>query len=271
MKLFNLIILALSVNAAPVVDSSFTTKTPTDVTRTAGGLVLSDGSFRTALFDFNGDLTLSVQTLDPNEKDIGPAPSGSLNVGQVSDGQVNQISDGQVNAANQKPDGQVNAVSQISDGQVNAANQKPDGQVNAVSQISDGQVNAASQISDGQVNSNQAQDGQVTASGGFSSVCVSGNSLIVKLSNGILTDSHGRIGSIVANHQFQFDGPPPQPDSLFAAGWNIYPSAQGPLLALGGQYIFWRCAIQGTTFNLYDASIDNKCEKVVIHLFAVSC
>ncbi|RLV93628.1 Cell wall mannoprotein PIR3 [Spathaspora sp. JA1] len=280
MKLFNLIVLALSASAAPVVDSSFTTKTPTDVTRTQGGLILSDGSFRTAFFDFNGELTISVQTLDPDVKDVAPAPSGSLNVGQIADGQVNQIpdgqvnaasqiSDGQVNAASQIPDGQVNAASQISDGQVNAANQISDGQVNAANQISDGQVNAANQISDGQVNSNQVNDGQVTTSSGISSVCVSGNSLIVKLSNGILTDSKGRIGSIVANHQFQFDGPPPQPDALFAAGWNIFPSVQGPLLALGGKYIFWRCGIDGTTFNLYDASIDSQCEKVLIHLFAV--
>ncbi|GME95868.1 unnamed protein product [Ambrosiozyma monospora] len=54
------------------------------------------------------------------------------------------------------------------------------------------------------------------------SVCSSSEgAVLVTLKDGILTDSAGRIGSIVANQQFQFDGPPPQAGYIYASGWSF--------------------------------------------------
>merc|ERR1712000_321186 len=39
------------------------------------------------------------------------------------------------------------------------------------------------------------------------STCGQANLLTAKLADGVLTDAQGRIGSIVANYQFQFDAP----------------------------------------------------------------
>ncbi|EGW33556.1 uncharacterized protein SPAPADRAFT_151845, partial [Spathaspora passalidarum NRRL Y-27907] len=91
--------------------------------------------------------------------------------------------------------------------------------------------------------------------------CITKNALLLNLHDSILTDANGRIGSIVANHQFQFDGPPPQPDSLYTSGWSIINQDGNYLLALGKQTVFWECAAGGF-FKLYDASIGAQCKQV---------
>ena len=78
------------------------------------------------------------------------------------------------------------------------------------------------------------------------------------LHNGILTDSKGRIGSIVANQQFQFDGPPPQAGAIYAAGWSISPEGK---LAIGNSTTFYQC-LSGNFYNLYANEIGSKCEPV---------
>lgn len=85
--------------------------------------------------------------------------------------------------------------------------------------------------------------------------------LSMKLINGQLIDSNGRIGSIVSNRQFQFDGPPPQAGTIFANGWSITPSGN---LALGSQDIFFRCLASDSFYNLYDSMIDHICESVYL-------
>lgn len=180
-------------------------------------------------------------------------------INQISDGQIQQQTKTTAALVNQISDGQIQqqtkttaaVINQISDGQVQQQT-KTKTTASVVNQISDGQVqhqttapahkSVAEQLSDGQVQhqtkagqATQVSDGQVQASGsgssgndsssdsGFEETCVSSDSLTVTLKNGVLKDSKGRIGSIVANRQFQFDGPPPQAGAIYAAGWSIVP------------------------------------------------
>nr|CAI6689311.1 ADM_HP1_G0031840.mRNA.1.CDS.1 [Saccharomyces cerevisiae] len=187
---------------------------------------------------------------------------------------ASQISDGQVQAAKST----AAAVSQITDGQVQAAKST----AAAASQISDGQVQAttstkaaASQITDGQIQASkttsgasQVSDGQVQATAEVKDAndpvdvvsCNNNSTLSMSLSKGILTDRKGRIGSIVANRQFQFDGPPPQAGAIYAAGWSITPEGN---LALGDQDTFYQC-LSGDFYNLYDKHIGSQCHEVYL-------
>ncbi|CAL9731814.1 cell wall mannoprotein Pir1p [Monosporozyma unispora] len=195
---------------------------------------------------------------------------------------VSQITDGQVQATTktQKPKTTAPAVvSQITDGQVQATTKTKSTEA-AVSQITDGQVQATtktatkagvSQIQDGQA---QATTAAATATATASTTtdtndpvdavsCKSDGTLQLTLKEGIVTDEKGRIGSIVANRQFQFDGPPPQAGAIYAAGWSITPDGN---LALGDQDVFYQC-LSGNFYNLYDEHIGSDCSK--IHLEVV--
>ena len=68
--------------------------------------------------------------------------------------------------------------------------------------------------------------------------CIQPRSLRMFLKNGVLTDHLGRIGSIVANRQFQFDGPPAQAGAIDTGGWSICPDN---LIALGPHKQFYAC------------------------------
>ena len=233
-----------------------------------------------------------------------PTPSSSKAsvVNQIGDGQIqhqttaapiNQIGDGQIqhqtaSAVNQIGDGQIqhqtaSAVNQIGDGQIqhqtaSAVNQIGDGQIqhqtaSGVNQISDGQIqhqttaSGASQISDGQVQAT----GAPAANGSSSAIpqaCSTENSLIMSLKKSMLTDSHGRVGAIVANRQFQFDGPPPQAGSIYAAGWSITKDGN---LALGDSDKFYQCA-SGDFYNLYDQNVAHQCAEVKLSIIdLISC
>nr|CAI6617287.1 BFH_HP1_G0031590.mRNA.1.CDS.1 [Saccharomyces cerevisiae] len=215
---------------------------------------------------------------------VQAAKSTAAAVSQITDGQVqaakstaaavSQITDGQVQAAKST----AAAASQISDGQVQAAKSA----AAAASQISDGQVQAttstkaaASQITDGQIQASkttsgasQVSDGQVQATAEVKDAndpvdvvsCNNNSTLSMSLSKGILTDRKGRIGSIVANRQFQFDGPPPQAGAIYAAGWSITPEGN---LALGDQDTFYQC-LSGDFYNLYDKHIGSQCHEVYL-------
>ena len=195
---------------------------------------------------------------------------------------ASQIGDGQVQAATTtaavSKKSTAAAVSQITDGQVQAAKST----AAAASQISDGQVQAptstkaaASQITDGQIQASkttsgasQVSDGQVQATAEVKDAndpvdvvsCNNNSTLSMSLSKGILTDRKGRIGSIVANRQFQFDGPPPQAGAIYAAGWSITPEGN---LALGDQDTFYQC-LSGDFYNLYDKHIGSQCHEVYL-------
>lgn len=91
--------------------------------------------------------------------------------------------------------------------------------------------------------------------------CKGAGFLNMTLSDSLLRDSHGRAGAIVANKQFQFDGPPPQSGTIYAAGWSIYNGA----LALGNQTTFYECK-SGDFFNLYSELIGDQCYAVEFSL-----
>ncbi|CCH58415.1 hypothetical protein TBLA_0A06230 [Henningerozyma blattae CBS 6284] len=93
--------------------------------------------------------------------------------------------------------------------------------------------------------------------------CKNSGTLVVSLTDGLLIDSKGRIGSVVSNRQIQFDGPPPQSGSIYAAGWALTPDGN---LALGSQDIFYQC-LSGNFYNMYDQPIAEQCEEV--HLQAI--
>ncbi|AMD22476.1 HHL294Wp [Eremothecium sinecaudum] len=93
--------------------------------------------------------------------------------------------------------------------------------------------------------------------------CKTGSALELNLTDSILRDAHGRIGSIVANRQFQFDGPPPQAGTIYANGWSLTPEGN---LALGDSDVFFQC-LSGNFYNLYDQYIAPQCSP--IHLKAV--
>lgn len=95
--------------------------------------------------------------------------------------------------------------------------------------------------------------------------CKKEGTLSMTLEDGILKDDKGRIGSIVSNFQFQFDGPPPQAGAWYAAGWAI--SSDGNL-AIGDNQVFWQC-LSGTFYNLYDRK-DDRDQCTAVHLAIVN-
>jgi Yeast PIR protein repeat len=86
------------------------------------------------------------------------------------------------------------------------------------------------------------------------------------LSDSVLTDSKGRIGGIVANHQFQFDGPPSQAGTIYNSGWSVCSNGS---LALGPSAIFYQC-LSGSFYNLYNTAAGASCEAVIITVIPCS-
>lgn len=226
---------------------------------------------------------------------------------QISDGQVQhqtnaaqpiaQISDGQIQHQTT-----VQPVAQISDGQIQ--HQTVKASATPVQQIGDGQIqhqttaaaattaSAVKQINDGQIqhqtttaeNVAKAQsDGQAIATGSPSSnstlsddddssstipkACSSANNLEITLHDSVLKDTHERWGAIVANHQFQFDGPIPQAGTIYSAGWSI----KDGYLYLGDSNIFYQC-LSGDFYNLYDENVAKQCSAVKLSVIEfVNC
>ncbi|CAH6719592.1 cell wall mannoprotein Pir3p [[Candida] jaroonii] len=334
MKFLNIIALSTLAISAYVPSDPWTDLTPTATLASDSGATSSlEGSYALSIKTISvASESTAASTIE--KRDVEQITDGQVQqhtdapVAQISDGQiqhqteasiVNQISDGQVQQqtaaalVNQIGDGQVQQqtaaalVNQIGDGQVQqqtatVANQIGDGQAQqqtatVASQIGDGQIqataDAASQISDGQIQATSAANDDGDA---FTATCVAKDSLLLQLKDGILTDSQGRIGSIVANRQFQFDGPPPQAGAIYAAGWAVVPidyveddttkeeadnNAKGTTrkvkreagykLALGKQTTFYQC-LSGDFYNLYDESIGGQCSEVeFVLLKALDC
>ncbi|KAL2174618.1 uncharacterized protein P884DRAFT_272326 [Thermothelomyces heterothallicus CBS 202.75] len=89
--------------------------------------------------------------------------------------------------------------------------------------------------------------------------CSGEGTLVLRLSDGVLTDAQERTGYIASNYQFQFDGPP-QAGAIYTAGFTA--CANGSL-ALGDSAVFWQCA-SGTFYNLYDRWWAEQCSPVDI-------
>lgn len=77
-----------------------------------------------------------------------------------------------------------------------------------------------------------------------------------------MNDSCRRMGSIMSNRKFQFDGPTLQAGAGIAAGWGITNSGK---LALGNNTVFYQC-LSGTFYNLYDQDIGGKCSPVYLDI-----
>ncbi|OHE97507.1 covalently-linked cell wall protein [Colletotrichum orchidophilum] len=91
------------------------------------------------------------------------------------------------------------------------------------------------------------------------SSCTGSGSLDLTLKDSVLTDSKGRTGSIVANFQFQFDGPA-QAGAIYTSGFSV--CANGSL-ALGGSTTFYRC-LSGDFYNLYDRHWAEQCSPIIL-------
>lgn len=87
--------------------------------------------------------------------------------------------------------------------------------------------------------------------------CASDEALSMTLESSVLRDSKGRVGSIVSNRQFQFDGPVPQAGAIYTSGWSIVDGK----LALGTSTTFYQC-LSGDFYNLYDEKVAEQCTAV---------
>ncbi|KAK5782245.1 hypothetical protein RI543_000175 [Arxiozyma heterogenica] len=153
---------------------------------------------------------------------------------------------------------------------VTLVNQIPDGQIHCtkdittpVLQIKDGQIQAFTAIQNSNVETSTENKGRKSFyMKTMDKTCKTDSILTLKLDNGVLTDHIGRIGSIVSNRQFQFDGPPPQAGAIYAAGWSI---TNDGYLALGDSDIFYQC-LSGNFYNLYDESIGGQCSQIHLQI-----
>ena len=213
--------------------------------------------YKNGLTDYVSTFGIAVQPITTAVNGTTPATTTT----KAKRDAVSQIGDGQIQAttATKKT---AAAVSQIGDGQIQATTKTT---AAAASQIGDGQVQATTQTTkttSGSTSTTSATQGSasdpVTAES-----CKNNGTLSMTLKKGILVDGKGRIGSIVANRQFQFDGPPPQAGAIYAAGWSLTPEGN---LAIGENDVFYQC-LSGNFYNLYDEHIGSQCTPV--HLSAI--
>ncbi|CAB4254619.1 similar to Saccharomyces cerevisiae YKL163W PIR3 O-glycosylated covalently-bound cell wall protein required for cell wall stability [Maudiozyma barnettii] len=266
-------ILVSTVLAAYVPSEPWSTLTPTSTH--PGGLSYYTTSFGIAIASVNAAVVPNalhkrniISQINDGQAQAPRVPKVGI-ISQINDGQaqapkhtvaiVSQINDGQAQVPKS-----VRAISQIGDGQIQVPTHIPVPVTTkpVVSQIHDGQVQIATKV----VHADQgAPTGSIYGSSNpvHNIACKSTGTLAMTIKNGILTDAKGRIGSIVSNRQFQFDGPPPQAGAIYAGGWSITPEGN---LALGSQDVFYQC-LSGNFYNLYDQSIASQCGPV--HLQAV--
>ncbi|CAI4922019.1 CGH_1_HP_G0018030.mRNA.1.CDS.1 [Saccharomyces cerevisiae] len=258
-----------------------TTKTKAALFQIGDGQIQATTKTTAAAVSQIGDGQIQATTKTTSAKTTAAA------VSQIGDGQIQATTKTKAAAVSQIGDGQIQAttkttaaaVSQIGDGQIQATTKTT---AAAVSQIGDGQIQATtnttvapvSQITDGQIQATTLTSATIIPSPAPAPItngtdpvtaetCKSSGTLEMNLKGGILTDGKGRIGSIVANRQFQFDGPPPQAGAIYAAGWSITPEGN---LAIGDQDTFYQC-LSGNFYNLYDEHIGTQCNAV--HLQAI--
>ena len=217
------------------------------------------GTYKGGLTDYSSTFGIAVQPI---------ATSSS-----VAKRAVSQIGDGQVQAATKT---QAAPVSQIGDGQIQATSAAPKPTNAAASQVADGQVQQKT-TSTTKATTTLAPSSSKTSSTSTStscaatpltikeSSCKNDGTLQLTLKGGVLTDGKGRVGSIVSNRQFQFDGPPPQAGAIYAAGWSVTPEGN---LALGDSDVFYQCS-SGNFYNLYDQKIAEQCSPINLEVVSL--
>ncbi|CAI7173999.1 ASB_collapsed_G0028990.mRNA.1.CDS.1 [Saccharomyces cerevisiae] len=207
--------------------------------------------------------TASAEGYTPGEPWSTLTPTGSISCGAAEYTTTFGIAVQAITSSKAKRD----VISQIGDGQVQATSA-------AAAQATDSQVQAsttATPTSSEKISSSASKTSSTNATSSScatpslkDSSCKNSGTLELTLKDGVLTDAKGRIGSIVANRQFQFDGPPPQAGAIYAAGWSI---TEDGYLALGDSDVFYQC-LSGNFYNLYDQNVAEQCS--AIHLEAVS-
>ncbi|KOG98462.1 Cis3p DI49_2869 [Saccharomyces eubayanus] len=209
--------------------------------------------------------TASAEGYTPGEPWSTLTPTATMSCGATQYTSTFGIAVQAVSSAKAKRD----VISQIGDGQVQATTAASSV---AAAQVTDGQIQAsttAATTSSVKSSSSAASKSSSSASCAATpslkdSSCKNSGTLELVLKDGVLTDGKGRIGSIVSNRQFQFDGPPPQAGAIYAAGWSI---TEDGYLALGDKDVFYQC-LSGNFYNLYDENVAEQCS--AIHLEAVS-
>jgi hypothetical protein len=83
--------------------------------------------------------------------------------------------------------------------------------------------------------------------------------LTVTLKDGILMDQAGRTGSVVANHQWQFDNPV-QENAISTSGFSVCSNGS---LAHGGSAVWHQC-YSGGFYNIYDETIGDQCNSIYL-------
>ena len=156
-----------------------------------------------------------------------------------------------------------NVISQIGDGQIQATATKATTTLAPTTKATTSSKASSSAKSSSKASSSSSSCKASATLSLADTSCKNSGTLALTLKDGVLTDNKGRVGSIVSNRQFQFDGPPPQAGAIYAAGWTI--SEEGNL-ALGDSDVFYQC-LSGDFYNLYDESIAEQCTP--IHLEVV--
>ncbi|CAI4926465.1 CGH_3_HP_G0002510.mRNA.1.CDS.1 [Saccharomyces cerevisiae] len=206
--------------------------------------------------------TASAEGYTPGEPWSTLTPTGSISCGAAEYTTTFGIAVQAITSSKAKRD----VISQIGDGQIQATSA-------ATAQATDSQAQAtttATPTSSEKISSSASKTSTNATSSSCAtpslkdSSCKNSGTLELTLKDGVLTDAKGRIGSIVANRQFQFDGPPPQAGAIYAAGWSI---TEDGYLALGDSDVFYQC-LSGNFYNLYDQNVAEQCS--AIHLEAVS-
>ncbi|CAI7177479.1 BEM_collapsed_G0029620.mRNA.1.CDS.1 [Saccharomyces cerevisiae] len=204
--------------------------------------------------------TASAEGYTPGEPWSTLTPTGSISCGAAEYTTTFGIAVQAITSSKAKRD----VISQIGDGQVQATSAAAtDSQVQASSTATPTSSEKISSSASKTSSTNATSSSCATPSLKDSS-CKTSGTLELILKDGVLTDAKGRIGSIVANRQFQFDGPPPQAGAIYAAGWSI---TEDGYLALGDSDVFYQC-LSGNFYNLYDQNVAEQCS--AIHLEAVS-
>ncbi|ONH74448.1 Cell wall mannoprotein CIS3 [Saccharomyces cerevisiae] len=204
--------------------------------------------------------TASAEGYTPGEPWSTLTPTGSISCGAAEYTTTFGIAVQAITSSKAKR----NVISQIGDGQVQATSAAAtDSQVQASSTATPTSSEKISSSASKTSSTNATSSSCATPSLKDSS-CKNSGTLELTLKDGVLTDAKGRIGSIVANRQFQFDGPPPQAGAIYAAGWSI---TEDGYLALGDSDVFYQC-LSGNFYNLYDQNVAEQCS--AIHLEAVS-
>lgn len=83
--------------------------------------------------------------------------------------------------------------------------------------------------------------------------------LTITLQDGILKDQAGRTGSIVANHQWQFDDPV-QENAISTSSFSMCSNGS---LAHGGSAVWHQC-YSGGFYNIYDETIGEQCNSIYL-------